>query len=690
MPRIRGAAAAMPLMGAALIWAMTAWPGGAQVAEDDGLIETYGVSTFGELRYGPDAEHLDYVNPDAPQGGQVSFAWSSGSFDSVHPYTRVGRAAVLSSVFFESMLEGTADEIGSSYCLLCESMAFPEDRAYVIFTIREEARFSDGTPVTADDALFSYEILRDEGLPSFRASLPLTIASAEVLDERRIRFDFNPEAPLRGRIEAAGGLPVFSRASHEASGLDFEDSRLEPLVGSGPYVLGEVDPGQRVVYARNRDYWGEDLWINQGRHNYDSIRIEYYGDAIAAFEGFTAGNYTFRQESSSQAWANSYDFPKLDQGIVIREELPDGTIATGQSFMINLRRPQFQDVRVREALAAMFNFEWTNQTLFYGLYSPIDSFWENTHLEASGLPGEDELAILEPLRDLLPERVFTEEVYSNPASNPDRTLDRARAAQAVALLEEAGWSAEPLPASERLEIGSMTFVFGLGGLILVLGGGWMLLGRARSTALGVVGIVIGLGGVGVGALQAIQPPDGLLRNAAGQTLDVEFLNSGALFDRIINPYVENLRAIGVNARLNRVDNAQLSQRQRDGDFDIVTDHFPMDYEPGSGLRQYFGTLGADESLFNVPGLADEGVDALIEVVVNAETEAEMGVAVRALDRVLRAHVIRIPQWYNNQHWVAYYDMYRYPEELPPYSLGFLDFWWIDPEAEAGLRDQGAF
>ncbi|MBY6202662.1 extracellular solute-binding protein [Maritalea mobilis] len=616
--------AALPLAGAALIWALAAWPG---IAQDDGVTETYGVSTFGELRYGPDAAHLDYVNPDAPQGGEMSFAWSSGSFDSLHPYTRIGRPAVLSSVFFESMLEGTADEIGSSYCLLCESMAFPEDRSYVIFTIREEARFSDGTPVTADDALFSYEILRDEGLPSFRATLPLTIASAEVLDERRIRFDFNPDAPVRGRIEAAGGLPIFSRASHEASGLDFEDSRLEPLVGSGPYVLGEVDPGQRVVYARNRDYWGEDLWINQGRHNYDSIRIEYYGDAIAAFEGFTAGNYTFRQESSSQAWANNYDFPKLDQGIVLREELPDGTIASGQSFMINLRRPQFQDVRVREAIALMFNFEWTNQTLFYGLYSHIDSFWENTHLEASGLPSDEELAVLEPLRDLLPERVFAEEAFATPPSNPDRTLDRRQARRATALLEEAGW---------------------------------------------------------------VPGDDGLLRNAAGETLDVEFLNSGPLFDRIINPYVENLRAIGVNARLNRVDNAQLSQRQRDGDFDIVTDHFPMDYEPGSGLRQYFGSIGADESLFNVPGLADDGVDALVEVVVNAETQDEMEVAVRALDRVLRAHVIRVPQWYNNQHWVAYYDMYRYPEELPPYSLGFLDFWWIDPEAEADLRAQGAF
>ncbi|MEX3017859.1 extracellular solute-binding protein [Gymnodinialimonas hymeniacidonis] len=619
-------AALLPLTSAALILALGAFATDAQEVGDDGLIRTYGISTFGELRYSPDSPHLDYVNPDAPQGGEMSFSWSSGSFDSMHPYSRVGRPAVLSSIFFEAMLEGTADEIGSAYCLLCEEFAYPEDRSYVIFTLREGVTFSDGTPMTAQDVMFSYEILRDEGLPSFRANIPNTIASAEVIDERSIRFDFNPEAPLRDRIQTAGGLPVFSQASHEASGLAFEDSRLEPLVGSGAYTLGEVEPGQRVVFVRDRDYWGDDLWITQGRNNFDSIRIEYYGDSLAAFEGFTAGNYTFRQESSSQAWANNYDFPALEDGTVIQESLPDGTIASGQSFMINLRRPQFQDVRVRSALAHMFNFEWTNETLFYGLYSPVVSFWENTWMEAEGMAEGEELALLEQFRDQLPETVFTSEVYAVPESNPDRALDRRQSRRALALLEEAGW---------------------------------------------------------------VPGDDGLLRNAAGQTLDVEFLNSSPLFDRIINPYVENLRAIGVNASMNRVDNAQLQQRQRDADYDMITDHFPMGYEPGAGLRQYFGSLGADESLFNVPGLADEGVDALIETVVNTETREELDVAVRALDRVLRDRVIRVGQWYNDAHWVAYYDMYRYPEELPPYSLGFLDFWWVDPEAEQALRDSGA-
>ena len=597
-------------------------------AQDD-LIVTHAVATFGidDLTYPADFEHLAYVNPDAPQGGEMSMSWSSagGSFDSLHPYTNQGNPAVLANIFFESMLEGTLDTIGESYCLLCETIAFPEDRSYVIFTIREEARFSDGTPVTAQDVLFSYEILRDEGLPSFRANIPLTIAGAEVLDDRRIRFDFNPESQLRGRIEAAGGLPVFSQASHIASGREFNESRLEPLIGSGPYVPGRIDPGRSTVFLRNRDYWGNDLPINRGRHNFDSIRVEYYADAIAAFEGFTAGNYLFRQENSSQNWANSYDFPRLQNGTVIREEIPQGLIASGQSFVFNLRREKFQDPRVREAIALMFNFEWTNQTLFFGLYSPIDSFWENTHLEAGGPPTPEELAILEPLRGQIPDEVFSEPPFATAPSDPDRTFDRRQARRATALLEEAGWT---------------------------------------------------------------PGPDGMLRNAAGQTLEVEFLNSGQLFERIINPYVENLRAIGIDARLNSVDGAQASQRQRDADFDIVTDHFQTGYEPGTSMRQLFGSIGADESLFNVAGLADPAIDRLVEVVVRAETREEMEVAVRALDRVLRAYRIRVPQWYNDSAWVAYYNHYRYPEELPPYGIGFLDFWWVDPEAEQALRDQG--
>ncbi len=595
-------------------------------AKAEELIVTHGVSTFGDLKYGPDFEHLDYVNPDAPKGGEISFSWSTGSFNSVHPYSLKGDPAILSSVFFESMLEGTSDEIGSAYGLLAETISYPEDKSYVIFTIRPEARFSDGTPLTADDALFSYEILRDEGLPSFVANIGKTLAGATVIDDHTIRFDFNPDAPLRGRIQSAGGLPVMSRASHEASGLAFEDSRLTPLIGSGPYVLGEVEVGKRIVYERNPDYWAKDLPLMRGRSNFDSIRIEYYGDGIAAFEGFTAGNYTFRQESSSVAWANNYDFPGLEAGHVVKRELPKATITSGQSFVINTRREKFQDVRVREALDLLFNFEWTNKTLFFGLYDQGPSFWQNTELAASGLPEGDELALLEPLRDQLRPEVFNQPAYAQTPSNPDTARDRRKARRALGLLQDAGWA---------------------------------------------------------------PGDDGLLRNADGDKLEVEFLNSSPLFDRIINPYVENLRSIGVDARLTRVDPAQLSEREKTYDFDIITDHFPMGYEPGSSLRQYFGSESSDSSAFNPAGVSDPAVDALVENVIRAETKPEMITAVHALDRVLRWERFRVPQWYNGNHWVAYYDMFEHPEELPPFGLGFLDFWWLNADKEAALKAAGA-
>jgi len=615
----------LPALG---LFAVALGVSGARAQQDD-LIVTHAVATFGieDLTYPADFPHLAYVNPGAPKGGEMSMSWSSGggTFDSLHPYTDQGNPAVLASIFFESLLEGTLDTIGESYCLLCETIAYPEDRSFVVFTLREEARFSDGTPVTADDVLFSYEILRDEGLPSFRANIPLTLSGAEVIDARTIRFDFNPDSQLRGRVEAAGGLPVFSRASHEASGLAFSESRPVPLIGSGPYVLGPVFMGSSTVFVRNPEYWGRDLPINQGRHNFDRIEVAYYGDAITAFEGFTAGNYLFRQENSSQNWANSYDFPRLTDGTVIREEIPQGVIASGQSFIFNLRREKFQDPRVREAIALMFNFEWTNATLFSGLYAPIDSFWENTHLEAEGVLSGAELALLEPFRTRLPAEVFDAPPFATPQSDATRSFDRAQARRAAALFEAAGWTP--------------------------------------------------------GA-------DGILRNAAGRTLEVEFLNASPLFDRIINPYVENLRAVGVDARLTRVDGAQVNQRQREADYDILTGNFPTGYEPGSSLRQYFGSLGADESLFNVAGLADPVIDELLEIVIRAETREEMETATRALDRVLRSYRIRVPQWFNQNAWVAYYNHYRYPEELPPYGIGFLDFWWVDPEAEAALRTRG--
>ena len=589
------------------------------------VITAHGISTFGELKYSADFEHLDYVNPDAPKGGEISM-WGFGSFDSMHPYSTKGRAGQYSSIFYESLLEGSSDEPDSVYGLVAESMEYPEDRSEVIFNMRPEARFSDGSPLTAADVVFSYEVLRDKGLPSFRAVIEKQVASAEALGPHRVKFTFKAGVPTRDLPQTVGGLPIFSKAYYETSGADFEESTLTPAVGSGPYVLESIDVGQQIIYKRNPDYWGKDLPINKGRHNFDTIRVEYFADYNSAFEGFKAGTYTFRSEASSKIWATGYDFPAIEKGWAVKDTPPDGTLASGQSFLFNMRRERFQDIRVRKAIGMMFNFEWSNKTLFYGIYARMESFWENSYLKASGMPQPGELAFLTPLADILPPGVLDSPAVTAPVSS-ERQLDRKNLRAASALLDEAGW-----PVGD----------------------------------------------------------DGIRRNAAGETLKLEILNDIQSFDRVINPFVENLQKLGIDAVHTRVDNAQMTERERNFDFDMVTGNFRTSLTSGAGLKQYFGSESADISLFNLAGYRSEAADRLIEDVIAAGDRKTLNDATRALDRVLRAEVFWVPQWFRNTHNIAYYDMYRYPDTLPPYALGILDFWWFDQDAFARLKAEGAF
>lgn len=656
-------------------------------AEQGDIIVSHGISTFDELELPVDFPHLRYVNPDAPKGGEMSI-WAMGTFTSMHPYTTSGTAGALSSIFFESLLESTADEIGASYCLVCETLEYPADRSWVIFNLRPEARFSDGSPLTADDVLFSYEILLEKGLPDFRVVLRQQVESVEVLGPHRIRYNFNADFPTRDLPQTVGSLPIFSRAFYEENGLDFEQSLPRPLLGSGPYVLDQVDMGRTIIYRRNPDYWGVDLPINRGRANFDRIRVVYYADYDVAFEGFTAGTYHFRTEARAALWAEGYNFPALTRGHVVREELPDGSMASGQSFIFNMRRDRFQDPRVRQAIEMMFNFTWSNETLFHGLYARIESFWENSHMAADGPPTPEELALLEPVAHLLAPGILTDDAV-RPAVSGDRQLDRTNLQRAGALLDEAGWIVQPPPPQDpRLPLVAVLAI-----CAALLGAGGFAAIRMKSTP--VRGAGAGLGLIAAGAaywylgMPVPSPEDGLRRNADGTVLNVEFLNANAGFDRIINPYVENLIRLGIDARMTRVDPAQMTNRERSYDFDIITANFPMSLIPGSGLKQYYGSETADISVFNKMGLKNEGIDALIENVLAAESNESLAIAVRALDRALRAERFWVPQWYKNTHWVAYYDMYEYPDPLPPFSLGHLDFWWFNADKAAALRAAGA-
>lgn len=591
----------------------------------ENTITSHGIGVFDELKLGADFKHLPYVNPDAPKGGEMSEAIPNASgFDNYNPFTFRGRAAVLSSSMLETILTGTADEIGAAYCLLCESLEYPESRDWVIFNLRPEAVFSDGTPLTAHDVLFSYETLRDKGLSSFRVVIKQQVAKAEVLDDHRIKFIFTPEYPRRDVIQSVGGLPVFSRKDFAENERDLEQTMEKPFIGSGPYMFDKAQLGRNVVYRRNPDYWGKDLPINKGRHNFNTIRFEYFSDYDAAFEAFKAGEYSFRREVSSIIWADRYNFPALDKGWVVKETLPDGNIASGQAWVLNLRRSNWQDIRVRKAIGLMFNFEWSNEALFYGLYSRVNSFWENSELAASGTPSDGEIELLQPLVKDLPDGVLTDEA-AMPSTSGKRQLDRRNMRAAAALLEEAGWTVDS---------------------------------------------------------------DGMRRNSEGKPLTLEILNDSQTFDRVINPMVQNLRALGIDARNVRVDNAQYENRKRSHDFDMISDHLGQAAIPGAGLQQYFGSANAGD-VFNVMGLANPAIDSLIKLVEEADTQDKLTTRTQALDRALRSLHFWIPQWYNSNHLVAYYDQFGRPETLPPYDLGELDFWWYDEEKARKLREAGA-
>jgi len=597
--------------------------GAMSLRADEAITKTHGFNFFGELKYPADYKHLDYVNPDAPKGGEISI-WTMGTFDSFNPYTRKGRAGALASAPFESLLDGTSDEVGTSYGLLAETLEYPEDQSWVIFNMRPEARFSDGTPVTAEDVAFTYELFLNEGLASYRAILGQIVTGVEILGHHRIKYLFADDASRRDAIPIVGGLPVKSKAWFEKTGAKLDESRMEPAIGSGPYVLESYDINKRITYTRNPDYWGKDLPFNKGRGNFDTIRIEYFADSNAAFEGFKSGAYTFRQENSSKSWATAYDFPALDEGHVIKTLLPDGGMATGQSYVMNLRRDKFDDIRVRQAVGLLFNFEWSNESLFYGQYARINSFWENSELAAEGMPLEAELALLKPIADLLPAGVIDGEAVMAPVSG-NRTLDRKNLRKASALLDEAGWTVSN---------------------------------------------------------------DGLRRNAAGETLTIEIIEDSPTFDRVHLPFIDNLKAAGIDAIYSRIDPAQMTDRSRNYDFDMMVEQFPMSLEPSSGLKQYFGSETADQSVFNSMGLKSEAVDALIEHVVNAQNKADLATSVKALDRTLRAYYFWVPQWFNNTYRVAYWNMYEHPETLPPFALGNLDFWWYNAEKAADLKAKG--
>ncbi|MCF8482294.1 MAG: extracellular solute-binding protein [Rhodospirillum sp.] len=393
----------------------------------------HGLALYGDPKYPVDFSHFDYVNPDAPKGGDIRLA-TIGGFDSLNPYIIKGDSAAGLGLTYDTLMVPSADEVFTKYGLIAETVEIPKDRSWVRFTLRPEAKWSDGEPITAEDVAFSMETLRTKGAPLYNAYYA-SVTNVEVEGERTVRFDFeegeNRELPL-----IVSELPILPK--HYWESREFTAVSLDIPVTSGPYAVKDFEPGRYITLQRRDDYWAKDLAANRGKNNFDTIRYDYYRDSTVMFEAFKAGAIDFRQEMSAKAWATKYDFPAAEDGRVVKETLEHHRVEGMQGFVYNTRNPLFADPKVREALANAFDFEWTNQTLSSGGLKHHRSYFDNSDLAATGLPSAAELAVLEPLREDIPERVFTEE-YNPPSTDTPGGL-RANLKKALDLLREAGWS----------------------------------------------------------------------------------------------------------------------------------------------------------------------------------------------------------------------------------------------------------
>ncbi|MCB1483493.1 MAG: ABC transporter substrate-binding protein, partial [Hyphomicrobiaceae bacterium] len=489
------------------------------------------------------------------------------------------------------------------------------------FKLRKDAKFSDGTPVTAADVINSFNLLKEKGSPAIGLALREVI-KAEAPDDATVQYTFQG-ALVRDLPVILAGLPVLSKAYYDKK--PFDETSLEPPLGSGPYLISDFKAGTYVTYKRRDDYWAKDLPVNRGRYNLDEIRFDSFRDRTAELEAIKSGGLDYREEFTSVDWATGYNVAAVKNGRLIRDTLPDANPSGAQGFFLNTRRDKFKDVRVREALDQAFDFEWSNKKLFYNLYTRTQSFFENSDMKATGKPSPQEVALLEPFKDKVPAGVFGE-VYSPPVTDGSGN-NRENLRKAFDLLKAAGWS-------------------------------------------------IG--------------PDRLQHNAKGETLDIEFLFFEDAFERIIQPYVENLRKIGVNATARRVDPAQYERRMKSFDFDVTVQRYVLRLTPGVELRGYWGSRSATmDGSQNLSGIADPVIDALIDKVTAAKSREELVTATRSIDRVLRGSHYWVPHWYKPVHNVAYWDKYSRPATNAKYDPGVLDTWWCDKAKADALTQKSA-
>jgi len=591
----------------------------------DAASEAHGISAFGDLKYPADFQRFDYVNPDAPKGGLFSlipptraYNQSFFTFNSLNAYVLKGEGAQGMDLTFVSLMSRAGDEPDAMYGLAAKSVQISPDKLEYRFSIRPEARFHDGSKLTAQDAAFSFNVLKAKGHPLIIVQLR-DMVKAEAADDTTLVVTFAPNRARDVPLYVAG-LPIFSKAYY--STRPFEESSLDTPTGSGPYRVGKFEVNRFIEFERVKDWWAAGLPVTRGSYNFDIVRYEFYRDRDVAFEGFTGKNYLFREEFTSRIWATRYDFPALKDGRVKRELVPDETPSGGQGWFINTRRDKFKDARVREALVYAFDFEWTNKSVMYGAYARTSSPFQNSDMVASGLPSPEELKLLEPFRGQVSDEVFKEPFV--PPVSDGSGQDRALLRKAQQLLQEAGL---PVKDGKRL-----------------------------------------------------------LPN--GEVLSVEFLIDEPSFQPHHATFIKNLGLLGIDASIRLIDAVQFRARVEDFDFDITIERLSLSSTPGDSLRPYFTSqAAATKGSYNLAGVANPAIDALVERAIGAQSRAELTVACRALDRVFRAGRYWIPQWYANTHKLAYWDVFDHPQKLPRYAsrAGAPDLWWYDAAKAAKLE-----
>ena len=578
----------------------------------------HGYALWGDMKYPPGFYHFDYVNPDAPKGGELRLVSNLrlSTFDKYNPFTiRGGAPAYLSQLMFDTLLTGSLDEEGAGYGLLAEDVTVAPDGLSATFRLRREARFHNGDAVLAADVKHSYDTLvGPHTSPAYKTML-IDVDGVDVVDERTVRYRFkraNRELPL-----TVGGLPVFSRQWGE--GKPFNEVVMEPPIGSGPYKIGPVKFGKDITYVRDPDYWARELNVRRGTANFDRILVKIYRDNTARLEALKAGEFDLMAFYSAGDWARRVNGKRFDSGELVKGEFQHKLPTGFQSYVLNTRRPLLQDVRVREALGLAVDYEWMNRQMFYNSYTRVSGLFGNTSCAASGLPSAEELALMDPLRGQIPAAAF------GIAYTPPRT-DQPKDPAVGGLRENLRRAQQPLAEA-----------------------GWTV-------------------------------QSGTLRNAQGQAFVLEYLDSNEGGARVVTPWMRNLEKLGITLRFRPVDFALYQQRLQKFDFDITTIAYAGTANPGQEYADLFGSQAADtEDSGNLAGVKSAAVDSIISLMVSAKTEAQYRAACRTLDRVISHSHVLLPQWFAGTHRMAY-NAWRLerPKVTPPYFRGetwAIDTWW---------------